>query len=112
DRLRGHPDRCAGRPAHQVVGVGVERRQVDHDERWLQARRGPVETLCVDAGPHDASMTESDPAYAGIVNAATWRNWAGTATATPRRVLDAGSADEIAEAISAARDAGLRVKAV
>ncbi|HEY6739419.1 MAG TPA: FAD-binding protein, partial [Actinopolymorphaceae bacterium] len=46
------------------------------------------------------------------MNAVTWRNWAGTATATPRVVLDARSADEIAEAISAARDADLRVKAV
>ena len=40
----------------------------------------------------------------------SWSNWAGTATGRPRQVLRPTSSDEVAEAVVAARAAGLRVK--
>jgi hypothetical protein len=40
----------------------------------------------------------------------TWTNWAGTATARPCQVLRPTSAEEVADAVVAARAAGLRVK--
>jgi len=40
----------------------------------------------------------------------TWRNWAGNQTATPRRLAQPQSIDELIATVRAARDDGLRVK--
>ena len=42
----------------------------------------------------------------------TWRNWAGNETASPVRVLEPASAEEVAAAVLDAVRDGLRVKAV
>ncbi|GAB4007493.1 hypothetical protein GCM10029992_61390 [Glycomyces albus] len=41
-----------------------------------------------------------------------WRNWAGTETAEPTRTLRPEDAEEVAAAVAAAAEDGLRVKAV
>ncbi|MEW2139588.1 D-arabinono-1,4-lactone oxidase [Streptomyces sp. NPDC005409] len=49
---------------------------------------------------------------AGKNGPATWRNWAGTVTATPTRVVTPASVGELQEAVRRAAEEGLRVKAV
>ncbi|WP_460526693.1 D-arabinono-1,4-lactone oxidase [Flindersiella endophytica] len=46
------------------------------------------------------------------MNAAKWRNWAGTASASPRRVELPYDSDEVSELVAGAVREGLRVKAV
>jgi hypothetical protein len=50
DRLAGHPDRAAGRPADQISRVVVERGQVDHGQRRVQSLGGLVEDVLGDGG--------------------------------------------------------------
>ncbi|WP_190190419.1 D-arabinono-1,4-lactone oxidase [Streptomyces minutiscleroticus] len=45
-------------------------------------------------------------------NSGTWRNWSGTVAARPARVAAPASVDELAAAVRAAAEDGLRVKAV
>ncbi|AXG80709.1 D-arabinono-1,4-lactone oxidase [Streptomyces paludis] len=48
----------------------------------------------------------------GTTTRNTWRNWAGTVTAEPARTVSPASVAEVAAAVRAAAEDGLRVKAV
>ena len=54
-RLGGDPDRLAARAAYQVVGVGVERVEVDHEDRGRQ-RRALARDGVVEAGPQAVAV--------------------------------------------------------
>src|ERR1017187_8968187 len=47
---------------------------------------------------------------AAAITSPTWQNWAGNQSARPRRVITPRSADEVAEAVTAAGAEGLRVR--
>src|ERR1017187_7867784 len=47
---------------------------------------------------------------AAAITSPAWQNWAGNQSARPRRVITPRSADEVAEAVTAAGAEGLRVR--